>query len=112
MQFRRSLDGEQFTQLTYDYRSGSLRLNRDRSTDTEDVTLDPCDYALNLADGEALDLTIYLDNSVIEIYANDRLSMTSRIYPSREDAQGLRLIAQGGSAEVEMSIWAMGSIWI
>ena len=95
LQFRRSPDGAQYTQLVYDYRSGSLRLTRDQSTNTAEVTLDPCEYALNLADGEALNLTIYLDNSVIEIYANGRLSMTSRIYPSRDDAGGLRLSAQG-----------------
>lgn len=111
IQFRRSPDGAQYTQLAYDYRSGALRLTRDKSTDTADISLDACEYALNLADDEALDLTIFLDNSVIEIYANDRLSMTSRIYPSRDDAQGLRFYAHGGTATAQVSVWQMGSIW-
>ncbi len=111
LQFRRSPDGVQYTQLEYDYRSGTLRLTRDQSTDTAGVTLDACEYALQLGQDEPLDLSIFLDNSVIEIYANDRLSMTSRIYPSRADAQGLRLQAQGGSATAQVAIWRMGSIW-
>ncbi len=111
IQFRRSSDGEQFTQLAYDFNSGNLRLTRDQSTDTAEVTLDPCEFALKLGDDEQLNLTIYLDNSVIEIYANDRLSMTSRIYPSRDDAQGLRLYTQGGTATARVSVWRMGSIW-
>ena len=111
MQFRRSRDGAQYTQLEYDYRTSSLRLTRDQSTDTAGVTLDACEYALKLGDDEPLNLTIFLDNSVIEIYANDRLTMTSRIYPSRADAQGLRLYAHGGSAAAQTSIWRMGSIW-
>ena len=112
IQFRRSPDGEQFTELVYDYAAGSLRLIRDRSTDADEVTVDPCEYALQLAEDEALDLTIYLDHSVIEIYANGRLSMTSRIYPTRADAQGLRLLAIGGSATAQVSLWNIGSIWM
>ena len=111
IQFRRSPDGAQYTQLVYDYCSGAMRLTRDKSTDTAEITLDPCEYALRLGDDEPLNLTIYLDNSVIEIYANDRLSMTSRIYPSRDDAQGLRLYAVGGAATAQVAVWQMGSIW-
>lgn len=111
LQLRRSPDGAQFTQLDYDSRSGVLRLSRERSTDTAEVTVEACEAALPLEQDEALRLRIFLDKSVIEIYANDRLTMTSRIYPSRADAQGLRLVAQGGSATVQARVWRMGSIW-
>ena len=112
IQFRRSPDGQQYTELSYDYSTGCLRLRRDQSTDTLEVTTEPCAYDLRLGADEALDLTIYLDRSVIEIYANDRLSMTSRIYPDRDDAKGLQIAAIGGRAAMEMSVWSMGSIWI
>ncbi len=111
IQFRRSPDGKQMTELIYDYRDATLRLNRANSTDTAQVTVDACECQLTLADGEALKLTLYLDNSVIEVYANDRVTMTSRIYPSRPDAQGLQLLCAGGSATVRVAIWQMGSIW-
>ena len=111
LQFRRSPAGEQYTELQYDFGTGLLRLNRDRSTETAEVTVAPCQCQLRLEAGEALDLTIYLDNSVLEIYANDRISMTSRIYPSREDAQGLRIGSGGGSARANVKVWQMGSAW-
>ena len=111
IQFRRSPSGEQFTELVYHYTRGALRLCREQSTDTDEVTVDPCECEFALAPGEALNLTIYLDNSVIEIYANDRLSMTSRIYPTRADAQGLQLNCVGGGAKAQVSVWQMGSIW-
>ena len=111
IQFRRSPDGEQLTELTYDYRQGVLRLLRDRSTDTADVTINPCECQLFLADDEPLDLTIYLDNSVVEIYANDRITVTSRIYPTRADAQGLSIQCVGGSARAQAAVWRMASIW-
>ena len=111
IQFRRSPDGAQFTEVVYDFRKGLLRLSREQSTDTGGVTVDPCECALALPESEALNLTIYLDNSVIEIYANDRITMASRIYPSRSDAQGLRLYSVGGGAKAHLTAWQMGSIW-
>lgn len=111
IQFRRSPDGEQLSELIYDYRDATLRLMREKSTETAEVSVDPCECQLALGDGEPLRLTLYLDNSVIEVYANDRVSMTSRIYPSRRDAQGLQMLCAGGSAAARVAIWQMGSIW-
>ncbi len=111
IQFRRAPDGEEQTELVYDFQAGVLRLIRERSSGGADVMLGPCECELALADDETLDLTIYLDKSVIEIYANDRLTMTSRIYPTRQDALGLNLSAIGGAAKAQMIIWEMGSIW-
>ena len=111
IQLRRSPDGDQFTELSYDYESGSLRLQRDNSTDTAHVTVEPCECRLALDDGEPLNLTLYLDNSVIEVYANARLSMTSRIYPSRDDAQSLQMVCADGSATAKVAVWQMGGIW-
>ena len=111
IQFRRSPDGRQFTELSYDYVTETLRLDRERSSDTDEVTRDPCECELVLGRGETLNLTIYLDKSVIEIFANDRISMASRIYPNRESAQGILLNNGGGNARVGATIWRMGSIW-
>ena len=112
IQFRRSPSGAQFTELRYNFARHSLRLDRERSSATADVTRDPCECELELGRDEILQLTIYLDKSVIEIYANDRLSMASRIYPNLESAQGIRLFSVGGSASADVTVWRMGSIWL
>ena len=112
IQFRRSPDGGQFTELSYHSASNTLRLDREHSSDTQDVTRDPCQCELALEPGETLTLTIFLDKSVVEIYANDRISMASRIYPNLEQAQGILLFADGGRANIDATIWQMGSIWL
>jgi len=37
-----------------------------------------------------------VDGSLVEIFANDRFAMTSRIYPSRLDSRGVGLYAEPG----------------
>lgn len=111
IQFRRSPNGRQFTELRYNYVTNTLRLDREHSSTTSEVTRDPCACDLVLGRRETLNLTIYLDKSVIEIYANDRVSMTSRIYPNLEQAQGIRVYTVGGSASAGVTVWPMASIW-
>lgn len=111
IKFRRHPDGGQFTELSYNYASSTLRLDRAHSSGTAEVTRDPCECELVLGADETLHLAIYLDNSVIEIYANERISLASRIYPDLESSQGIRLYAAGGSASVGAAVWQMGSIW-
>jgi beta-fructofuranosidase len=49
---------------------------------------------------EPLALRVFLDRSVLEVYANGRQCITQRIYPSRADSLGVELFSRGGSARV------------
>ena len=52
------------------------------------------------------------DRSVVEVYANGRVCVTSRAYPSRADSLGVALFAEGGAAEARVvDAWEIGSIW-
>ena len=39
-----------------------------------------------LAEGEALELRVFIDRSVIEVFANRRQCLTQRVYPTRADS--------------------------
>ena len=61
-----------------------------------------------LAAGEPLQLRIFLDHSVLEVFANHRECITQRIYPTRPDSMGVRLFSKGGSAHVRfIRAWDM-----
>ena len=67
--------------------------------------------ALALEDGEPLVLRVFVDHSVLEVFANSRLCLTSRVYPSTTSL-GVALFAQGGSVHVPaLDVWNMRSIW-
>ena len=53
---------------------------------------------LALQPREPLKLRIFIDRSVVEVFANGRQCMTQRIYPARRDSLGVALFSSGGSA--------------
>ena len=67
---------------------------------------------LELADGEKLRLRIFIDRSIVEVFANGRQSLTLRAYPERDDSVGVSLFSRGSAATLEsLRAWQMHSIW-
>lgn len=62
--------------------------------------------------GEPIRLHIFLDRSVVEVFANGKACVAARVYPGREDSLGVSLRAQGsGATLVSFDAWQMGSIY-
>ena len=62
-----------------------------------------------LLPGEPLKLHIFLDRSVLEVFANGRQCVTQRIYPTRSDSLGVTLFSRGESIDVKsLDAWDMG----
>lgn len=64
-------------------------------------------------DGRAsLDLRVFVDGSVIEVFANGHSCLTSRVYPTREDSVGLSIAAIGGSVSIDtLDVWQLDGAW-
>ena len=61
-----------------------------------------------LSVGETLNLRIFLDHSILEVYANSRQCITQRIYPTRSDSVGISLFSGDGSVNVKsIRAWDM-----
>ncbi len=79
----------------------------DRTLSTEAITV-----SHPLPRPNTLTLRIFIDRSVIELFADERTCITSRIYPTRPDSVGLRFFAKNGPVTIRrLSIWPMKSIW-
>jgi beta-fructofuranosidase len=102
-------DGSEQTRITYDPGARQLLVDRGRSSLLGGIETYPHVAPHELAPGEALELRVLLDGSVIEIIANGRTSISTRVYPSRADSQGVRVFGQG--LLQTMTIWQMASIW-
>ena len=51
--------------------------------------------------GETLDLQIFIDKSIVEVFANGRQCVTQRVYPILENSQRVEVFSEKGGAMVE-----------
>jgi|TARA_B100000315_G_scaffold245974_2_gene272691 beta-fructofuranosidase len=96
---RASPDGEEATSIFYDATDEKLKVDTRRSGPQgtpKDVEAAP----FELRAGERLTLRVFVDKSVVEVFANRRQAVMRRIYPSRSDSLGVRLFSIGGETHV------------
>ena len=106
-------DGDEETVITYSYENQTIKLDVSKSTlSSTFVGRASQEGPLKLSDGESLKLRIFIDRSVVEVFANDRQCLTKRIYPSREDSIRVRGFANKKDASIKiLNKWNMNSIW-
>ncbi|MBC9867545.1 MAG: glycosyl hydrolase family 32 domain protein [Opitutae bacterium] len=62
--------------------------------------------------GQPLNLHIFIDRSVVEVFVNGKACVAARVYPGRKDSLGVALRSQGGEAILTaLDAWQMGSIY-
>lgn len=100
--------GEETTRIIWDRARGWLGVDRSRSSADPRAWGGEHGGPLALESDERLDLTVLLDRSILEVYANGHFALTARIYPTRDDSEGIALTAEGGDALVEsLDVWRM-----
>jgi beta-fructofuranosidase len=51
---------------------------------------------------------VFVDRSIVEVYANDRQAIGRRVFPGRSDSLGVALFARGGKATcASVKAWEM-----
>ncbi|MHB1457788.1 MAG: glycoside hydrolase family 32 protein [Armatimonadota bacterium] len=108
-----SPDGSEETVITVDIEAGTLTIDPSHSSLRADVTGKGAQVApFVLESDELLELRIFIDRSVVEVFANDRQCVTKRVYPSRADSLGVQLFTNGAGAEIKsIDAWQMEAIW-
>ena len=98
---RASPDGQEETSIFYDAKEKLLKVDTRRSGPHDTPgTVEAGPFELKA--GERLKLRIFVDRSVVEVFANSRQAIARRIYPARRDSVGVRLFSSGGDARVHV----------
>ncbi|KAJ5690694.1 hypothetical protein N7462_005086 [Penicillium macrosclerotiorum] len=118
-----SPDGEEYTNVYFDPSENSIVVDRTHSSlismfaNSSHIGYFKPHKIWSASDKpsmEEIQMDIFVDGSLIEVYVNDRFALTSRIYPSREDSNGIALFT-GPDAHVEYSrveIWdGLLNVW-
>ncbi|WP_181686010.1 glycoside hydrolase family 32 protein [Halorhabdus salina] len=107
-----SRDGSERTTISYWRGSDALGIDTSRSsTDAEVLARPPEVGTLELDDDELLDLRVFVDKTIVEVFANGRQTLTTRVYPDAESTD-ISLVARRGSASLHsLDVWTMDDIW-
>ena len=84
--FREAPELAEVTRIIFDLNYGCIKVDRSQSSIRNLGSNLPNAGQFNLIPGEDLTVRISMDNSILEVYANDRFAATSRVYPSSEDS--------------------------
>lgn len=119
LKVRRSRDGAEETTIWCDVSAGTLNVDFSKASldpaivgrkfvmkggENPVVTAQAAPFVL--APGEPLNLRVFLDRSILEVFANRRQCVTQRIYPTRADSVEVALVCEGGACEVDsFSAW-------
>ena len=106
-----SPDGREDTTLSYEAANQSLTLDDLRSsldpqTEPERVTVD------HRLEANTLRLRVFVDASIVEVFADKTTCLTGRVYPTLLESCGVTLTCLSGRLEVrELTLWPLKSIW-
>ncbi len=93
--------------------AGVISLDNTRSSVLPDVRTRPPETAQVVLDkGELLNLRVFIDKTIVEVFVNGRQCVALRVYPGRADSVGVSLRAQGREAVLKsLDAWQMKSIY-
>ena len=91
----------------------TIVLDPSRASLAADVSSRPPEMAqMPLGSDEPLKLRVFVDRSVIEVFANGRQCLAVRVYPERNDSIGVSLRSHGGASRVRFAgAYGLKSIW-
>lgn len=100
-------DGEERTRIVFWPDARRVVIERARSS-RDDATRRQDLWAPFIhPDGAPLHWRVLIDHSVLEVFIDGRLCLTTRVYPTRADALHVEAFAEG-RADVVLQAWAMG----
>jgi sucrose-6-phosphate hydrolase SacC (GH32 family) len=113
IKLKRTPAGEEETLLYYKKSTKEILIDKNKSTLDSKLTKGIQGGVVNIGE-DILKLHIYLDKSMIEAYANGLKGLTSRAYPTKEDALGLLLWADSNYETVRvksLKVWKLNSAY-
>ena len=94
------------TKIIFNLEKSSITVDRRHSSFKNLGASSPESGYFHLFPGEDLHVRIFVDDSIIEVYANDRFTLSSRIYPSLETSVGASFDFQDfNTRNVEFQCW-------
>lgn len=107
-----SPDHSERTLIACDVIQQQLIIDRSDASLASGVDREPQMAPLRVSPDQRIRLHLFIDGSVIEVFADGHVCITSRVYPTRAESVFVELFALDGDATIaSLDIWTLKSIW-
>ncbi len=101
LRMRASPDGQEYTDLHYHWDIGRLTLDRARASLNPEVRRDTLDATYFPDTPDTLELLVFLDASVIEVFVDQRCAFAAHVYPTLPGSTSVLVGSEGDGASIE-----------
>jgi uncharacterized protein YjdB len=120
LNIRVSPDHQEITKIYYDANAKKIVLDKTNSTLAKgsdgEIALDSKVFSSDAnpsigydeaAFGKPTSFRVFVDNSIAEVFINEKAAFSFRIYPTKTDSRGIELFSEGAST-FSVTMWATG----
>ncbi|TCC96974.1 GH32 C-terminal domain-containing protein [Pedobacter hiemivivus] len=66
---------------------------------------------MEIKKGELLNLRVFIDRSIVEVFVNGRQCIAVRTYPDRADSKGVSIQARNDALLKSLDAWQMENVY-
>ena len=108
LRLRKSDDGYEYTDVTFDEVNNKIVLDRTHSSISAEVGKDIREGNYVFAKNDTLDIQVFVDHSAVEIFVDGVASLSTRIYPTLSSSKQYDIFSSNGDINLlEMHAWTL-----
>ncbi|WP_439132572.1 GH32 C-terminal domain-containing protein [Polaribacter sp.] len=105
----KSPNGEEEYRVYYDVSAQQWVVDASKSSLSDLVRKDIRRGSYNIAANSTINLRIFVDGSVLEVFIDDKSHFTGRFFPTMSNANNVDLFVKGGEASADISIYELNN---
>lgn len=108
-----SADNKEKTIVRYDALAGEICVDRSKSSLSDEPHKSILKSLLKKEKGQIINIRVFVDHSIIEVFADDKVCISTRIYPTLKSSSNVNFeLNKGKKINIQkISMWKMNSIW-
>jgi sucrose-6-phosphate hydrolase SacC (GH32 family) len=103
--FGKSPDGREVYKVYYDFSKQQWVVDASKSSLSPLVRKDIRTGNYAITRGETVNLRVFVDGSVLEVFVDEKAHFTGRFFPTLANATGVDMFANGGTATADITIY-------
>jgi len=102
--------GSEQTRIYYDFEKQEMVVDDTQSSKREHIPLNIRTGKYSLGPNSKVNLRVFIDGSVVEVFINGKDAFTTRLFPLSKESTDVELFAEGGDIELlKASVWRLKS---